>query len=91
MSLFWDVLQGLAGNNLPAATDVGSAAASGQGLFGSLTAFFATVTDGKMWRSLGWLILGLLIMAFGINLWLHNPLGRAAGKVGGAAATAAVL
>jgi FtsH-binding integral membrane protein len=37
-----------------------------------LTAFFGTITDGKMWRSLGWLLLGLLIMGFAL-LWLSKP------------------
>lgn len=35
------------------------------------------VTDGKMWRSLGWLILGLLLALGGAALWLKgsfNPI-----------------
>lgn len=91
MALFWDVLQGITGQNpTGAAADAGASATSG-GLFGSVTAFFATITDGKMWRSFGWIILGVLIMAFGINLWLHNPLGRAVGGAARAGEAAAVL
>lgn len=86
MSLFWDVLGTLTGTGgTPAAEDIGTQAAGGTGVFGALTAFFATITDGKMWRSLGWLVLGLIIMGIGINLWLRNPVGRAVGAAGRAA------
>ncbi len=91
MSLFLDILQQVAGFGTPGTeADIGSAVTGG-GVFGSITAFFTTITDGKMWRSFGWIILGILIMVFGINLWLHNPIGRAAGGAGKAAATAAVV
>lgn len=91
MGAFSDFLGGLTGGiaGIPA-TDVASAGGIG-GLFAPITAFFATVTDGRMWRSLGWLILGLFIMGIGINLWLHNPIGKAAGgaaKLGEVAAVA---
>lgn len=37
-------------------------------------AFFAgawkIATDGKMWRSLGWLLLGIVLMLAGIALWI---------------------
>lgn len=35
------------------------------------------ITDGKMWRSFGWLLLGLLILVIGVALWVQgsvNPL-----------------
>ena len=35
-----------------------------------LEAFFDTISDGKMWRSVGWLLLGLVLTVFGIRLWL---------------------
>lgn len=41
------------------------------------------LTDGKMWRSLGWLLLGILLMFIGIALWIgpsaarRSPLGIA--------------
>lgn len=41
-----------------------------EGLFGG---FFQIITDGKMWRSLGWVVLGLVLIAMGINLWLKLP------------------
>lgn len=33
---------------------------------GSLAAFFATVTDYRMWRSLGWILLGLWLTWLGL-------------------------
>jgi len=40
------------------------------GIAGSLEAFFGAVTDGKLWRSLGWALLGIILMITGIWLWL---------------------
>lgn len=37
----------------------------------SLTAFFATITNGKMWRSLGWILLGLLMTILGAALLIR--------------------
>lgn len=43
--------------------------------------FSRAVTDGKMWRSLGWLLLGILLMLAGVLLWIgpsaarRSPLG----------------
>ena len=85
MSLFWDILSsmgGAGGVNPGAAQDLGTQVAAGLGIFGVRAAGFATITDGKMWRSLGWRILGFLLMVFGINLWLHNPVGHALADVG---------
>lgn len=48
-----------------------------------LSAFYRVVTNGKMWRSLGWLLLGLALMFTGIGLWIgpaaarRSPLGVA--------------
>ena len=51
----------------------------------ALTAFYDTVTDGKLWRSLGWLLLGVALMLTGIGLLIgpaaarRSPAGVAAG------------
>lgn len=45
---------------------------------GSLEAFFTVLTDGKLWRSLGWIIFGAMLVYTGIFLWLKIP-QRAAG------------
>jgi hypothetical protein len=50
----------------------------------ALKAFYSAVTDGKMWRSLAWIALGLLLMVNGILLWLKIP-QKAAGIAGRAA------
>ncbi len=52
---------------------------------GVLVAFFTTITDYRMWRSLGWLILGILMIAAGLGLWAKDSvIGGLAGRaVGG--------
>jgi hypothetical protein len=68
------------GISVPSFGDVASA----------LSAFYAKVTDGKMWRSLGWLALGVLLIIFGLVLWLGpgalkaSPYGRAISAIRGA-------
>ena len=80
MGFFGDIITSL----IPGGQQISDIAAA-------LVGFFTAVTNYKMWRSLGWLLLGLGLMAFGLNLWLKNPVGKIAGKAGKAAATAAVL
>jgi len=56
-----DMLKGaLSGIN--SFTDVGIA----------LLAFFEEITDYRLWRSLGWLLLGLLLTALGVVSWLKT-------------------
>jgi hypothetical protein len=58
------------------------------GIAGSLTAFFQAVTDGKLWRSLAWILLGILLMLLGVFLWLgpgaarRSPIGLATEQLG---------
>jgi hypothetical protein len=33
----------------------------------------AELSDGDMWRSLGWLALGLVLMFVGLRMWLGKP------------------
>ncbi len=54
-----------------------------------IEAFFKVLTNFKMWRSLGWLVLGLILMLAGILLWLKIP--QKAAQVGSVAAKAALL
>lgn len=44
----------------------------------ALTAFYAVITNGKLWRSLGWLLLGILLMLAGLGWWLKGatPIGQ---------------
>ena len=49
---------------------------------------WAGITDGKFWRSLGWLLLGIVLMLLGVSWWLGpsaamgSPLGAAARRLG---------
>lgn len=44
------------------------------GLVGEAGVLIRAVTDGKMWRSLGWLLLGLVLMLAGIYLWIGKTI-----------------
>lgn len=35
---------------------------------------FNAVTDGKMWRSVGWIILGIVMLIIGIRIWMKKPI-----------------
>jgi hypothetical protein len=50
-----------------------------------MAAAFSTILNPKMWRSLGWLLLGLGVMFFGVGLWLKKPIEGAVGTTLGAA------
>lgn len=58
------------------------------GIAGVLTAFYHAVTDGKMWRSVGWIVLGVLLMLAGVALWIgpsasrSSPIGLLARNLG---------
>lgn len=49
----------------------------------ALSSFYTVITNGKMWRSLGWLLLGIVLMFIGIALFIGpsasrlSPLGAA--------------
>ena len=100
----WDQAQTVIGLNKKVAqtgaapiTGTAGEAATGQtgslpnplaGIAGTFEAFFSAVTDGKLWRSLGWILLGANLLWLGILLWMRIP-QRAAG-VAGAAGRAAI-
>lgn len=63
MSWFEGIISGLLG-----AGGVQQLSGTAATLFG----FFDTVTNGKMWRSLGWLLLGLALTGVGLSLWLKS-------------------
>ena len=45
------------------------------GFFGGLTAFITALTDAATWISLGWLLLGCVLIFAGIRSWLgKSPL-----------------
>lgn len=47
------------------------------GIAGAAQALFHAVTDGTMWRSLGWILLGVLLLVLGTALWLRKSAARA--------------
>jgi hypothetical protein len=50
----------------------------------ALTGFYDVLTNGKMWRSLGWLLLGVLMMIAGVALLLKGQITRdVAGSLAG--------
>lgn len=48
-------------------TQADAAQIMSSGPWSAVAAFFATVTDGRMWRSLGWLVLGLVLTVIGLS------------------------
>jgi uncharacterized BrkB/YihY/UPF0761 family membrane protein len=65
-----------------------SAAAAAPAAFSSvqnaLSGIYDKLTDGKMWRSLGWLLLGVVLMIMGLALILKDKIpGPAAGALAG--------
>ena len=42
------------------------------GFFGGLIGFLDALTDPSMWRSLGWILLGAVLVIAGIYLWLKD-------------------
>jgi hypothetical protein len=73
MSAFSDALSALSpfGGAISGLTDTGEA----------VIAFFTAVTDGKMWRSLGWLFLGIFLFFFGLYMFLHWPTGTSLPRI----------
>lgn len=59
--------------------------------FAEIGTIWATLTNYRMWRSLGWLFLGILVTVLGLVIWNRHAVGsafKAAGKAGEAAAVA---
>ena len=52
----------------------------------ALTKIWAKLSDGKMWRSLGWLLLGILLMIAGVALLLKRSVTTEIGSIAKAAA-----
>ena len=75
MSLFSGIVNTLTGGVSVDLTDVGA----------TLAAFFGTITDGKMWRSLGWILLGIICLNWGVILLLREPIEKGVGTIAKAA------
>lgn len=75
---------GLQPGSTAPATAAGNAVGGVQGVGQAVTAIWTNLRDGKMWRSLGWLLLGITLMLVGALWWIGPSSGRAnpAGVVG---------
>jgi hypothetical protein len=87
---FWSdvatLLEGIS-NPVAGATDVVSASSSSLGgIFSVFGTFFSDITDHYFWRSLGWLLLGIVLFAFGLLLLLRKPIEQAVGTAAKAVA-----
>ena len=52
----------------------------------TLAAFFTSISDYRMWRSMGWLMLGVAMLTGGILLWNKDTVASLAGTAAKAAA-----
>jgi hypothetical protein len=63
---------GAGGAGAEAALGVGGGVAGAfdalSGIAGALSAFYTAITDGKLWRSVGWLLLGIFLLGLGAFL-----------------------
>lgn len=87
MSWFGDAYNFIIGSAdaafLPGSAITGSgeqqAAQGGAGVEASadaLGAIWADLSNGKLWRSLGWLLLGIVLMLLGLLLWIGPSAAR---------------
>ena len=75
----WDVIKGVnaagtgnfAGAEQAAVSSPATqAAGNATGAWGAITGFLLALTDWHLWASLGWLLLGLVLIVMGARLWL---------------------
>ena len=45
----------------------------------STLSFFGELSDPRLWASVGWIILGCLLMLLGVILWSKGAIGQSAG------------
>lgn len=55
------------------------------GLVKTVSEAWLNVTDYRMWRSLGWLLLGVVLIILGFVIWNRRAIGAAAGTIAAAA------
>lgn len=73
----WDSLAGIFSGL------VSSSGASG--VMATIGEVWLSATDYRMWRSLGWLLLGVLLIVLGFVIWNRHAIGSAAGAIAAAA------
>jgi hypothetical protein len=63
------------------ASQVASDASSLSSLPGEIGGIWSDLTDGQMWRSLGWLLLGVILIIIGLVLLLGEKVMNVASKL----------
>lgn len=63
-------IQTVVGGNLP-----------GAGFLQPVLSFLGDITDIRIWRSLGWIALGIIVFIIGLIIWLRKPIGNAVSSV----------
>lgn len=75
-------IEGAAGGGPGIITSGGAGVTTPQQLAGeapgisTVEAIWTELTDGRMWRSLGWLILGIVLMLLGVAWWIGPSAAR---------------
>ena len=65
-----NIINSIGGDIQGAASSAGQAVSAFSSTENALSAFYDVVTNGKIWRSLGWLLLGILLIFIGLWLWV---------------------
>lgn len=68
-------------NNAAGTPDVSGAMSSLSDTLSFSKAVWLNVSDYRMWRSLGWIVLGILMMIIGFVVWNRKAIGAVASKV----------
>jgi hypothetical protein len=88
----WDDIFGVVGlatgnPNAASAQDTADATTAAtapfQDVSHALTAAYDAITNFYMWRSLGWLLLGLVVMILGVALLLKGQIASQVGSIAG--------
>ena len=75
-----------AGVSNPQGPAVAAAGSASAGQITAILGIWSDLRDGKMWRSLGWLFLGIALMFLGVAWWI----GPSASRMGPAGAAGVV-
>jgi len=59
----------------------GSVVNGASGFLGPVVGFLGNLTDVKLWRSLGWILLGIVLLILGLVLWLRRSVENTVGAV----------
>lgn len=68
-------------NEVTGLPDVSGAMSSLSDTLSFSKAVWLNISDYRMWRSLGWLLLGVLLMILGFVVWNRKAIGAVASKV----------